>query len=407
MEVLLFGTSTDRQVYGVYKNGRISLSMTENASAIPEDAIRIFVIEEGTGCLTATHEDRTFYLPTPTTAIQDKKIKPVYLSSKVPEDSRMRFMKFHGEDEDANDYVVSDGNSTYALVDHPKFEKCGVGNAGLASPFYVSSVSDVVPQSSSADLGSIATAIVKNSKDRKSWVEQLSPSFGLSGDQQERFVGDDFETAINRRVLVFAPHAQEDRDTAAQILLRRPLDDEETYCGAIGVEADELGKSNDQVWNSCVLGPATKSTVALVGMGQTNQVFWQLIGAALRQVSPPNVVIDATSTGASAEDIQALSEKFPTKNFIVAFTDRKTGVPVAEKLHELDISNVEVHDVRSSASKLCRQRAKSGMPFCAVYRAADNMTVDSGPLHLIDNDVKLFSPCWSTNQLVAANWVKV
>ena len=80
---------------------------------------------------------------------------------------------------------------------------------------------------------------------------------------------------------------------------------------------------------------------------------------------------------------------------------------MAEKLHELDISNVEVHDVRSSASKLCRQRAKSGTPFCAVYRAADNMAVDSGPLHLIDNDVKLFSPCWSTNQLVAANWVKV
>lgn len=407
MEVYLFGTSTDRQVYGIYKNGRIALNMSPSANSIPTDSIRNFVIEEVTGCLTARHEDRTFYLPTPTVAIQDKKIKPVYLSANVPESSRMRFMKFNDEDADSNDYVVSDVESTYALVDHPKFEKCGIGKAELASPFYVSSIVDVIPQSTNADLGSIATTIVRKSKDRKSWIEQMSSSFGLNDDQRECFLSETFETFINRKVIVFAPNSQEDGDTAAQILLRQPPNDEKKYCETLGIEPSELGKSNDEIFNCCVLGPSTKSSVAVIGMGQTTQIFWDLVSAALEQVAPLNVIIEATSTRASAKDIQSLSERFPLKNFVVAFTDSKSGGPVAEMLHELDISNVEVHDVRSSASKLCRQRAKSGMPFCAVYRAQNNMAMNGGPLHTIDNNVLLFSPCWSTNQLLAANWVKV
>eukprot|EP01045_Picozoa_sp_COSAG04_P023079 COSAG04_NODE_2691_length_3725_cov_211.624655_2_plen_57_part_00 len=47
-------------------------------------------------------------------------------------------MHFKDDDSDPKDYVISSVDNKFALVDHPKFDQCAVGQGSIASAWYVS-----------------------------------------------------------------------------------------------------------------------------------------------------------------------------------------------------------------------------------------------------------------------------
>uniref|UniRef100_A0A6C0KE37 Uncharacterized protein n=1 Tax=viral metagenome TaxID=1070528 RepID=A0A6C0KE37_9ZZZZ len=417
MEVLVFGTTTDRQAVVTRRNST-TLDMhfvKDTQSLATPGTTAIFEIEETTGSLVAKLEGESYYCIHPDT-VDTKKVKPALFvaGAQAPAERRLRFMRFSEDDARENDYLISSVDNKFALVDHPKFDKCAIGTQELASAWYVSACEEQenVPTPSQPptpqQLGAIASAVHKAAKNKSGWLDKTGDFVPLTEVERQCYLSPDFETKIDRSTFLFHPHGQTHIDTAAQLLLRLPAKDSDlkAYAKLIGCEStNHLGFSVDDSCSSAVLGHAGRNALALMTFGDSTAKRKQMVAFGLKHTKPSLVLLDTSSLGFTAEDIKELADACPSKHFTVVVSKRKDDQALADKIDGME-GNVEL--IRNSVSATCASRFRNNLEFCAVYHCAGPKMSTRGPFKTCDDAlVGLLGPLMSTSMLHHNNWIEV
>lgn len=412
MKVLMFGTTTDRQIVAKpNKNDGFDMVFQtrdeEHTGCITE-----FTIDRTRWHLSLTKDDSVYYCAIPPgTTIEQKKLKPAVMIRDADEAARMRIGMFTDDDDkpgSESDYNLLSADGTLALVDHPKFNKCGIGIASYASAFYCSDVENqdkVVAPPPPPNIGEVAQKVYVGVKNKTEWLSQTADAAGLTDHEREMFMKPTFEADVNRAAIVFLPETQAQVHTASQLLLRVPdtavnPEHVQKYAGALGVDPEQLGMTGDSGYSTAVLGRASATGRSLCIYGEDTNCARLLIATALTLSRPPSVVMDLVALGFSVHDMQAIMKACPDKEFTVVVPRSKEHNKIAEEIGDLD-GSVEV--CRTKMQQACLSRCKNQIEFCAVSNARADPAFGKCP----DAWQRLLSPIFCTAMLHHQTWMPV
>lgn len=402
----IFGSTTDRQLVVSLKGRRPNLIFKRKG--VDYDA-EVFQLDKSTGHCFTVIDDTKYYMVAPDTPPQPNKIKPAIMEAEAsaPEERRLAFMKFSKDDDSSTDYAVATTDNSFALVDHTKYEQCGVGEGKLCSPFYVSDaqVAAEVKHLDAESLQKIATKTYSSiRKNKTEWLESLKDAVDLTPHCQQVFLAQSFLAQVNRSCILFVPAKQDQTDTAAMLLLRSPGDADKAakLAQLLEVEPEYLGNSGDETAGGVILGRVGSKTVGVCALGLARENA-NLLQAAVAQAAPKNVIVDASSLQLDDEGMAAFVDHFKDKQFCIILS-RSTPVNEWEKTSAL--TNAEI--VRHTPSVSIASRINGGMTCVVVHGCGDNAVITETPFSKCSKtNAALLSPLLSYSLLDPSNWEPV
>ena len=412
MRVLLFGTTTDRQVVAKPNSEGAFDLLFHSKGADHSGCVTEFTIDKQLWQLSLTHEGAVYYCAIPTgLTVEAKKLKPAIMIRDAPEANRMKIGMFADEDADAgaeSDYNMLTLDGKMSLVDHPKFDKCGIGVAEYASAFYCSDTGNqqqVVPPAHPPDIGGVAQAAFNGAKKKADWLGLVAGASGLSDTERQMFMQPQFEADINRTAIVFQPEAQAQAHTASQLLLRvPPLAVDEAalglYAKALAVDADQLGMTGDVEYTTAVLGKSAPTARSLRVYGENAHAGLQLVASALALSRPSSVVLDVHALRYDKEQIEYLLQACKDKQLTLVLPRAKEHNALAERMAEID-GSVEV--CRTKMQQACASRSRNKIEFCAVSHARGELPFGQCG----EAWERLLSPVFCTSMLHHQTWMPV
>lgn len=411
MKVLVFGSTTDRQMLAQKTKKPTELDIVFSTTKLSPQASGVyseFFIDTETMNLGVEVDGKRFFIgiepgfePVP------KKLKPAKAFLEVDPENRFVMGTFKEDDSEDNDYLISLENEKAALVDHPKYAKCGVGHIDYASAWYVSESENqgsVEAPVDPPDIGKIASTVLGLAKNKQRCVEALGDFHGLTEHERQSFMHANFRTNIEATALVLYPSSQSQVATATQLLLRTPKRNANIteYSSVLGCAPGHVGMTHDDTTSTAILGKAGERAVSLRVFGNNAKGVLPLIVAGLEQCKHPTVLIDAVGLGLNVQNLHDLAEK-SKKQFTVVIGRSKEMNDFADEVQDCG-TNVEV--IRNTVASACHARFKNSVPFCMVYSGSK---LDEKPL--FDSCEKsvanLLSPLFCPSLLYHQNWLSV
>ena len=338
---------------------------------------------------------------------EPKKLKPAKAFAEIEPEDRFVMGTFQEDDTDENDYLISLESEKAALVDHPKYAKCGVGGIDYASAWYVSETDNqdaVEAPVEPPDISKVASSVLRLAKKKEECMNRLADFHGLTDYERQCFMNANFRSNVEATALVLHPSTQSQIETASQLLLRTPThsSDIAEYSSILGCAPGHIGMTHDDSSSSAILGKAGERALSLCVFGNNPKGFMPLIISGLEHCKHAAVLVDAVGLGLSVEDLTHLAGE-SAKQFTVVVGRSKDMNDFAERAQDCG-SNVEV--IRSDVMSACQTRFRNSLPFCMVY--SGTKTAERGLFDGCDKSVaNLLKPIFCSSMLFHQNWISV